>query len=105
MWKLLAIIGGVLLLLTWGGAALVWHLISRKSTDINPFGQIPQNFGPKSLSEQVNPHRGYLCVKCRIRPRRAPNQRYCRECHSAYMKEYRAKNVSRGTHEHSHAAR
>lgn len=31
-----------------------------------------------------------LCVKCEAQPRRR-DQRYCRQCHTQYMRDYRVK--------------
>lgn len=28
-----------------------------------------------------------LCSRCKVRPRRSPKQRYCNDCHAAYMRE------------------
>lgn len=30
-----------------------------------------------------------LCSSCHRRPARLPNQRYCRACHRAYMRDWR----------------
>lgn len=31
-----------------------------------------------------------LCAKCKTEPRKGPSNVYCKRCHSAYMREWRA---------------
>ena len=44
--------------------------------------------GQKYCNECQKAARG-LCSSCKIRPHARAGQRYCRECHAAYMREWR----------------